>query len=71
MTSDDYSIFLTGKPLIDSRSTVTDDVITEFLRKYYKNGKIVGATGNSGQWFRSFICRHGYTVKDIANLYDL
>lgn len=70
MSSKEYSIFLTGLPLLSRQVTVTDDRIMEFLRKYCKNGKISMPMDKNCQWFRSFISRNGYTIKDILELYD-
>ncbi len=70
MSSEEYSLFLTGLPLLSRQVTVTDDRIMEFLRKYCKNGKISMPIGENCQWFRSFIFRNGYTIKDILELYD-
>lgn len=71
MNSDKYCVFLTGMPLMSHMCAVTDDRIVEFLRLYCKGGKIVMPPGETCHWFRAFISRNGYSVKDIVKMYGM
>ena len=69
MSSEKYSRFLTGMPLITTTTTVTDDRIEQFLSEYYRDGQISMPKGENCHWFRSFISRNGYTMKDVREMY--
>lgn len=71
MTVDEYSMFLTGLPVASGQSTIDDDKILEFLHAHYVDGRLMIPSNNSTHWFRSFISRNGYTIDEIAKLYDL
>ena len=69
MSSEKYSRFLTGMPLITTTTTVTDERIEQFLSEYYRDGQISMPKGENCHWFRSFISRNGYTMKDVREMY--
>lgn len=71
MNGDKYCVFLTGMPLMSRMYAVTDDRIVEFLRLYCKGGKIIMPPGETCHWFRAFISRKGYSVKDIVKMYGM
>ena len=71
MNPEEFCKYLTGLPLITAQSTVNDDKILKFLHAHYVDGKLMIPLNNSTQWFRSFIARNGYTIEDIARLYEL
>lgn len=71
MNSDKYCVFLTGMPLMSRMCAVTDEKIIEFLKSHCKGGKIIMPHGENCHWFRAFISRNGYTMKDIREMYDI
>lgn len=71
MTSEEYCLFLTGLPMTTNQSTVNDEKILEFLHAHYVDGRLMIPSNNSTVWFRTFISRHGYSIDDIAKLYEL
>ena len=71
MTSAEYCLFLTGLPITTNQTTVTDEKILEFLHAHYVDGRLMIPANNSTVWFRTFISRHGYSIDDIAKLYEI
>ena len=69
MSTDEYSLFLTGMKYATAQSTINDEKIIEFLEAHYTNGQVMIPSNNSTQWFRSFISKNGYSIKEIAELY--
>lgn len=71
MSPEEYCKFLTGLPITTGQATVNDEKILEFLHAHYVDGKLMIPSNNSTMWFRSFISRHGYSIDEIAKLYEL
>lgn len=68
MTTDEYSIFISGYPYLDQRS-VTDDQIIEFMKKNMTDGKVYISSDPKNQWIRSIASRNRYSIKDFIALY--
>lgn len=68
MTSDEYSLFISGYPVGDQRS-VTDEQITSFFDENLVDGKVYLSSDPKNQWIRSLASRNGYTIKDFIELY--
>lgn len=69
MSTEEYCKFLTEMEYVTAQSTVNDEKIVAFLNAYSINGRLMIPSNKDTLWFRSFISRHGYSIKDIADLY--
>ena len=68
MTSDEYSVFLSGYTVTDSRS-VTDDQIIACFEENMVDGKVYISADSKNQWIRSIASRNGYGIKEFIELY--
>ena len=68
MTSDEYSVFISGYHIGDQRS-VTDDQITTFFDENMIDGKVYISSDPKNQWIRSLASRNGYAIKDFVELF--
>lgn len=68
MTSDEYSVFLSGYTVADSRS-VTDDQIITCFEENMVDGKVYISADSKNQWIRSIASRNGYGIKEFIELY--
>ena len=68
MTTDEYSVFISGYPYLDQRS-VTDEQIIAFLHENLLDGKVYISSDPKNQWIRSIASRNGYTIKNFIELF--
>lgn len=68
MTSNEYSVFLSGYEMTDTR-TVKDDQIIEFLKENMRDGKVYISSDPKNQWIRSIASRNGYGMRQFVELY--
>lgn len=68
MTSDEYSMFISGYPLGDQRN-VSDEQIISFFEKNFVDGKVYLSSDPKNHWIRSLASRNGYSIKEFIELY--
>ena len=68
MSTDEYSLFISGHPYLDQRS-ITDDQIIAFMEENMVDGKVYISSDPRNQWIRSLASRNGYTIRDFITLY--
>ena len=68
MTTDAYSLFISGYPYIDQHS-ITDEQIVAFMKENMVDGKVYISSDPKNHWIRSIASRNGYAIKDFIALY--
>jgi len=68
MGVNDYSLFISGYPVGDTRA-VSDNQIIAFFEDNLIDGKVYISSDPKNQWIRSLASRNGYAIKDFIELY--
>ncbi len=68
MTTDEYSVFISGYHYLDQRS-ITDDQIIAFMKENLVDGEVYISADPKNQWIKTIASRNGYKIKDFIELY--